>query len=84
MNSLGDMRKGQQGRITSIADNESVSQRLLALGLMPGVELKVSQVAPLGDPITVEFGFSRVSLRRAEASVVAVELIDSAAREAVA
>jgi Fe2+ transport system protein FeoA len=51
------------------------AQRLASLGLLPGAQIQVVQVAPLGDPITIEFRPSggRVSLRRAEAAHVNVE-----------
>jgi ferrous iron transport protein A len=75
--SLGDLKRGQTGTIVEIAENQSLSQRLMALGLMPGVTVTVTQVAPLGDPITVKFGFSTLSLRRAEASVISIDSVQS-------
>ncbi len=52
----------------------AVDQRLLALGLLPGMMVTVVRVAPLGDPIAIEFQNQCVSLRRAEAAEVLVEL----------
>ena len=45
----------------------------MALGLMPGVVVKLARVAPLGDPIAIEFRDQCVSLRRREAGGVEVE-----------
>ena len=73
MKRLDSIRPGEQCQIESVQEKESVSQRLMALGLLPGVALKVIGVAPLGDPMTVEFGFSRLSLRKSEAAVIAVQ-----------
>jgi ferrous iron transport protein A len=53
-----------------------VSQRLLAMGLLPGTEVAVVQVAPLGDPVEIEFRGMRLSLRRADAAAVDVERLD--------
>jgi Fe2+ transport system protein FeoA len=75
------MKIGQIGRIRSINVLNSVAQRLAGMGLLPGVKVKVIQVAPLGDPITVEFDSSRLSLRRAEAAVLGVDLIDPPSAE---
>jgi len=53
-----------------------VSQRLLAMGLLPGTDVAVVQVAPLGDPVEIEFRGMRLSLRRADAAAVDVERLD--------
>jgi len=43
------------------------------MGLTKGIELELTRVAPLGDPLEISIrGFS-LSLRKAEASVVLVE-----------
>ena len=84
MKSLGQLKRGEQGVIVSIAENQSLSQRLMALGLMPGVAVTVTQVAPLGDPITIQFGFSRLSLRRSEAAGVSIESSHSVKQGSVA
>jgi ferrous iron transport protein A len=52
-----------------------ISQRLLAMGFLPGTPLRVVQVAPFGDPITIELDGWRVSLRRAEAALVDVRTV---------
>ncbi|NBX02332.1 ferrous iron transport protein A, partial [bacterium] len=51
----------------SLSPERAVDQRLMALGLLPGMVLKLVRRAPLGDPIAVEFGGQTVSLRMAEA-----------------
>lgn len=43
------------------------------MGLLPGAEVRVVQVAPLGDPVEIEFNGMRLSLRRADAAAVQVE-----------
>ncbi|NLD35345.1 MAG: ferrous iron transport protein A [Desulfatiglans sp.] len=47
--------------------------RLLAMGLTKGTELKVVRVAPLGDPIEINLRGFNLSLRKAEAEAVLVE-----------
>lgn len=71
--SLATLRAGECGRVCSGSMEHPVSQRLLAMGLLPGTELKVVQVAPLGDPVEIEFRGMRLSLRRADAAAVEVE-----------
>jgi ferrous iron transport protein A len=46
------------------------------MGLLPGTEVSVVQVAPLGDPVEVEFRGMRLSLRKADAATVQVARLD--------
>ena len=43
------------------------------MGLIPGVQVRKVRVAPLGDPIAIEFDGRCVSLRRTEANGVRLE-----------
>jgi Fe2+ transport system protein FeoA len=66
------LARDQPGRVVDIRGAGALCQRLLAMGFLPGTELRIVQVAPFGDPITVELNGWRVSLRRADASAVGV------------
>ncbi len=46
----------------------------MALGLLPGMVLKLIRRAPLGDPMAIEFGGQVVSLRLAEAESLIVDV----------
>ena len=46
----------------------------MALGLLPGMALKLVRRAPLGDPLAIEFGGQVVSLRLAEAESLMVDI----------
>ncbi len=74
MTTLDTLRPGQRGRITNLVGNDSLAQRLMELGLFVGEEVEVLALAPLGDPLEVRLGDSRLSLRRAEASRIQVTL----------
>jgi ferrous iron transport protein A len=41
-------------------------QRLMSMGLVPGVTVKVIRVAPLGDPVMLEVSGYQVCIRRRE------------------
>ena len=65
--SLSDLSVGDTAQVEGFDDHSSYSERLMRLGLVPGTELTVQRVAPLGDPIEIRFrGFS-LALRPAEA-----------------
>ena len=62
-------------RIVSAADeNREFQSRLYALGLYPGVEVKVLHIAPMGDPLQIKVGHTLLSIRKQEASMVSVEV----------
>jgi ferrous iron transport protein A len=45
-------------------------RKLLAMGLTPGTELRVTRHAPLGDPTEIEVRNFRLSLRKHEADAL--------------
>jgi ferrous iron transport protein A len=47
--------------------------RMATLGFIPGRQVRVTRVAPLGDPISVEIDGQEISLRRAEAALILVK-----------
>ena len=72
---LSQLTIGGRARVKAVDTVSSVNQRLMTLGLLPGMEIQVVQVAPLGDPIAVRFAGQQISLRRAEAAQIVVEPI---------
>ena len=73
---LADLRAGERGRVENGTAEHPAFQRLLAMGLLPGTEVSVVQIAPLGDPVEVEFRGMRLSLRKADAAAVQVSRLD--------
>ena len=72
--SIRQVRVGNRGRLVVAQAANSTIQRLMAMGLTPGLEVKVIRVAPLGDPIVLEAKGFQVSLRKHEADGLALEL----------
>jgi len=65
---------GDQGKIVGFDKaGKAYRKKLLAMGLTPGTEFKVTRFAPLGDPVEIKIrGFS-LSLRKNEATVLLIE-----------
>jgi len=74
MTTLDLMTTGQCGRIQAVADDGAIGQRLLEMGLLEGEEIEVIGFAPLGDPMEIRLRDYRLSLRRAEAARVTVQI----------
>jgi ferrous iron transport protein A len=52
-----------------------MKRRLMDMGLLPGEEVTVQKVAPLGDPLEVTGKSYSLSLRKQEAEGIAVEVL---------
>lgn len=56
-------------------EQDEIFLKLMEMGFIPGERVVVQQVAPLGDPISIEVAGYHLSLRLNEASKVFVEEI---------
>lgn len=70
---LTELKPGERGRVVSVRASTPIRQRLVDMGLLPGVELVMQRVAPLGDPIDVKLRGFHLSLRKIEAATIGVE-----------
>ena len=68
---LFDLAPGQSGTILSVGNQSgAVKRRLVDMGLTPGTVVKVTKVAPLGDPLEVSLRGYMLSLRKADAAQI--------------
>ena len=72
---LSDLKPGERARVVSVRAAMAIRQRLVDMGLLPGVELEMHSVAPLGDPIDVKLKGFHLSLRKIEAATIGVERV---------
>lgn len=69
---LTDIPIGGKARVTRVNGTGRVTQRLMEMGVVPGVALKVVKAAPFGDPIEVRLRGYSLAMRRSEARAVEV------------
>jgi len=69
---LDKLAAGTQATIVDVGGEAVLQQRLLEMGLIPGVSIKVVRFAPLGDPMEISLMGYSLSLRRSEARHVQV------------
>lgn len=72
---LSELNPGQAARILTFIGGNDMHLRLMELGLIPHTEVRCVRIAPMGDPLEVEVRGYMLSLRRAEAATIEVELI---------
>jgi len=75
MPALSELRPGMRAAVMAVSGEPGLVQRLYEFGLFEGEEIEVLALAPLGDPLEIRLGSTRLSLRKSEAAGVAVKLI---------
>ena len=71
---LDELPKASRARILRVGGERVFRRRLLELGLLPGTSVEFLRVAPLGDPLEFSVRGCNLSIRRAEARQVEVEV----------
>lgn len=70
---LDTIEPGSTCRIKTLSTGDKLGQRLMDMGIRPGLVLKVIRNAPLDDPMQVEIDGYSISLRHGEARFVEVD-----------
>lgn len=66
---LSQLKQGQRARIEGFASSD-LELKLMEMGCIPGEEIVVEQIAPLGDPISIRIAGYSLSLRLNEADQI--------------
>ncbi len=74
MMQLGDVDTGCTGTISKLECRRQLKRRLMDMGVVAGTRFKIEKVAPLGDPMELKFNGFNLSLRKAEAGDIWVEV----------
>jgi ferrous iron transport protein A len=68
---LSELKVGERAVISKFESSE-LEIKLMEMGCLPGEEIVVEQIAPLGDPISVRISGYSLSLRKNEANQIVV------------
>ena len=71
---LREVKVGSTCTVKKIHGEGAVKRRIMDMGLTKGVEVYVRKVAPLGDPMELTVRGYELSIRKADAEMVEVEL----------
>ena len=74
---LDQIEKGETGHVRSVEGDGKVRRRLFDMGVTPGAKVTLRKKAPFGDPIEVTIRGYELSLRKAEAVLVNIEVEDA-------
>ncbi len=62
-------------KVISVNGNNAISKRLMEMGVVPGVSVRVVKSAPFGDPLEIRVRGYHLAMRKNEAD--AIEVTDS-------
>jgi len=71
---LDQLKPGDQAKVVRLDGEPETIERLMEMGLIAGTPLKVLKFAPLGDPMEIVMRGYHLTLRRAEAAGILVEI----------
>jgi ferrous iron transport protein A len=69
---LTDLHPGEEAVISALGDTD-LAIKLMEMGCIPGENVSIDKIAPLGDPISIQISGYRLSLRLNEAEHIIVE-----------
>ncbi len=69
---LQELKPGQTARILSVGGEGALRQHFLDMGVIPGAEVTVTKLAPLGDPMELRIHGYELTLRLADAAKIGV------------
>ena len=78
---LKELQIGQSALICNVGGEGALRQHFLDMGVIPGAEVTVVKLAPMGDPMELQIHGYELTLRLADADQIEIEKIDARARE---
>ena len=63
---------GTEAKVTNINGDSAVTRRLMEMGVVPGVSVKVVKTAPFGDPLEIRVRGYKLAMRKNEAEAIEV------------
>lgn len=74
---ISDLKIGESGKITTVGGEGALRQHFLDMGMIPGVTFTLMKYAPMGDPLELKIFDYELTLRKADAAKIQIELIDN-------
>ena len=76
---LNELKAGQSARIETVGGEGALRQHFLDMGVIPGAEITLVKLAPMGDPMELRIHGYELTLRLADAAKIEISPIDEAA-----
>jgi len=69
---LANLAIGAEAKVVKVAGRTAITRRLMEMGVVPGVAVKVIKTAPFGDPIQIRVRGYSLAMRKSEAEIIEV------------
>ncbi len=79
---LKELEAGKTAIVTAVGGEGALRQHFLDMGVIPGAEVTVVKLAPMGDPIELQIHGYELTLRLADAAQIQVEPAPAKTKEA--
>ena len=73
---LNTLKPGESARILSVGGEGALRQHFLDMGVIPGAEVTMMQLAPMGDPMELQIHGYELTLRLADAEKIEIEAVE--------
>lgn len=73
---LSELQIGKSGVIKDVGGSGELRQHFLDMGMIPGAEVTVVKLAPMGDPMELQVHGYELTLRLAEAAQIGIDSIE--------
>ncbi|MEZ5347152.1 MAG: ferrous iron transport protein A [Pyrinomonadaceae bacterium] len=70
---LANLQIGTVAKVKNVIGDNAVSKRLMEMGIVPGVLVRVIKAAPFGDPIEIRVRGYNLAMRRNEAEAIEID-----------
>ena len=79
---LNELKAGQSARIETVGGEGALRQHFLDMGVIPGAELTLIKLAPMGDPMELRIHGYELTLRLADAEKIQIAPLEASAAPA--
>lgn len=70
---LTNLPIGEKAKVVAIKGDSPITKRLMEMGVVPGVSLRLVKSAPFGDPLEIRIRGYSLAMRKSEAQTIEVE-----------
>ena len=81
---LAELKTGHSAKILKVGGEGALRQHFLDMGVIPGADLKLEKLAPLGDPMELRIHGYELTIRIDDAKLIEIEEIEEKPAEASA
>ena len=78
---LRELETGKSGRITAVGGEGALRQHFLDMGIIPGTEVTLVKLAPMGDPMELRLHGYELTLRLEDAAKIDIVPVESSSED---